>query len=154
MERNLTQIKFFIATIFGTLTSFLGVLAIPIYILVAENIIDYFTGILASANRGKKISSKQGIRGIIRKICMWILIFVGVLLDQIVIYTSSVVGINVHFTFLISCIVALWLCVNEMVSILENLKDVLGEDMPSFLIPLTKGIRSQVEEKFNTKEDK
>lgn len=151
MQENLNQAKLFIVTLFGALTSFLGVLAIPVYILVSANIIDYVTALYASSNRGVKISSNKGIKGIAKKVCMWLLIVVGVLLDQLLLYSSSVLGITLPFTFFIACVVALWLCANEIISILENISDILGEDMPSFLLPLTKKIRSQVEEKVKIK---
>ena len=151
MQENLNQVKLFIVTLFGALTSFLGVLAIPVYILVSANIIDYVTALYASPNRGVKISSNKGIKGIAKKVCMWLLIVVGVLLDQLLLYASSVLGITLPFTFFIACVVALWLCTNEIISILENISDILGEDMPSFLLPLTKKVRSQVEEKVKIK---
>ena len=151
MQENLNQVKLFIVTLFGALTSFLGVLAIPIYILVCANVIDYVTALYATSNRGMKISSNKGIKGIAKKVCMWLLIVVGVLLDQLLLYASSVLGITLPFTFFIACVVALWLCANEIISILENISDILGEDMPSFLLPLVKNIRSQVEEKVKIK---
>lgn len=151
MQENLNQAKLFIVTLFGALTSFLGVLAIPVYILVSANIIDYVTALYASSNRGVKISSNKGIKGIAKKVCMWLLIVVGVLLDQLLLYASNVLGITLPFTFFIACVVSLWLCANEIISILENINDILGDDMPSFLLPLTKKIRSQVEEKVKTK---
>lgn len=151
MQENLNQVKLFIVTLFAALTSFLGTLAIPVYILVSANIIDYVTALYASSNRGVKISSNKGIKGIAKKVCMWLLIVVGVLLDQLLLYASSVLGITLPFTFFIACVVALWLCANEIISILENISDILGEDMPSFLLPLVKGIRSQVEEKVKIK---
>lgn len=152
MKENFTQLKLYIIGLFGALTSLLGVLAVPIYILILANLIDYFTGIYASQSRGQKISSYAGIRGIVKKVCMWLLIIVGVLIDDLIIYTASTVGVNVPFTFLIACIVAIWLCANEIISILENIGDILGEDMPKFLLPLVKNIRSQVEEKINVKD--
>lgn len=152
MEGNLTQMKIFIIGLFGALTSLLGVLAVPIYILVCANIIDYLTGVYASQSRGQKISSYAGIKGIVKKVCMWLLIIVGVLIDELIIYSTSTIGITMPFTFLIACIVAIWLCANEIISILENIGDILGEDMPKFLLPIVKNIRSQVEEKINVKE--
>lgn len=147
MEENFNQMKILIITVFATLTSFLGALAIPVYILVCANVIDYFTAIYASSNRGEKVESNKGFRGIFKKICMWLLIVVGVLLDQLILYSISIVGISLPFTFLVACIVAIWLCTNELISILENIKDILGDDMPSFLLPIVKNIRSQVEDK-------
>ena len=154
MEENFTQMKIFIIALFGTLTSILGVLAMPVYILVCANIIDYCTGVYASNSRGQKISSYAGIRGIVKKVCMWLLIVVGVLIDELIIYSTATIGITMPFTFLIACIVAIWLCVNEIISILENISDILGQDIPSFLLPLVRNIRSQVEEKINVKEGK
>lgn len=153
MKENLNGLKLLIITGFGTLTSFLGVLAIPVYILVCSNLIDYFTALFATEKRGQKISSSIGIKGIIKKICMWLLIVVGVMLDNLLIYISTTFGITLPFNFLIACIVALWLCANEIISILENISDILGEDMPSFLLPIVKNIRKQVQDKIEIKEE-
>ena len=153
MQENLNEIKVVVVAGFGALTSWLGILAIPVYILVASNIIDYFTALFATKNRGQDKSSAIGIKGIMKKICMWLLVLVGALLDQLLLYASDTLGITLPFTFLIACITALWLCANEIISILENIADTLGDDMPSFLLPLVKNIRSQVEEKINTKEE-
>ena len=43
-------------------------------------------------------------------------------------------------------IVAVWLVVNEIISILENLIDI-GVKMPPFLMPIVKYIKKQVEDK-------
>ena len=80
---------------------------------------------------------------------MWLLIIVGVLLDKLLIY----LGISLPLTFPIACIVALWLCANEIISILENISDILGEDMPSFLLPLVRNIKKQVQDKIDIKEE-
>lgn len=149
MQENLNEVKVLIVAGFGALTSFLGVLAIPVYILVASNIIDYFTALFATEKRGQNISSSIGIKGIVKKVCMWLLIVVGVLLDKLLIY----LGISLPLTFPIACIVALWLCANEIISILENISDILGDDMPSFLMPLVKNIRKQVQDKIDIKEE-
>lgn len=149
MEETYNKIKIFIVTALGSVTSFLGILAVPIYILVFSNVIDYVTAIGASSNRGENKSSNKSFKGIKKKVSMWLLVVVGVLIDQLVLYTSNMVGINLPFNYLVACIVAMWLCVNELISILENLKDILGDDMPTFLLPLVKNIRSQVEDKIN-----
>lgn len=149
MQEKLNEVKVLIVAGFGALTSFLGVLAIPVYVLVASNIIDYFTALFATEKRGQNISSSIGIKGIVKKVCMWLLIVVGVLLDKLLIY----LGISLPLTFPIACIVALWLCANEIISILENISDILGDDMPSFLLPIVKNIRRQVEDKIDIKEE-
>ena len=77
---------------------------------------------------------------------MWLLVVVGAIIDQLLIYTTDKIGITMPFTFLVACIVAIWIICNELISILENLKD-MGVKIPAFLTPIVKNIQSQVEEK-------
>lgn len=148
MQESLEEMKMLFIAGFGAITSFLGVLAIPVYILVASNVIDYATGIMAAPSRGEVKSSQKGRKGIVKKISMWLLVVVGALLDSLLIHTSSTLGVTLPFTYLIACVVSLWLCANEIISILENISDILGDEMPKFLLPIVKNIRSQVEEKM------
>lgn len=142
---NLNHIKFGFATLLGVLSSLLGVLALPVLMVVACNIIDYATGLMASPYRSQDINSYKSIRGIWKKVCMWLLIVVGAIIDQTLLYASDMIGIVMPFTFLVACIVALWIICNEIISILENVKD-MGVNIPGFLEPLVKNIKSQVEE--------
>ena len=79
---------------------------------------------------------------------MWLLVVVGAIIDEMLLYASVTIGWQSPVTFLIACVVALWLICNEIISILENIQD-MGVNIPSFLKPLVKHIRSQVEEQTN-----
>ena len=79
---------------------------------------------------------------------MWLLVVVGAIIDEMLLYASTTIGWQSPVTFLIACVVALWLICNEIISILENIQD-MGVNIPSFLKPLVKHIRSQVEEQTN-----
>ncbi len=142
---NVNHIKIVFTAFLGFLSSLLGVLALPVFLVVACNIIDYATGLMASPYRAQDINSYKSIRGIWKKVCMWLLIVVGAIIDQTLLYASDIVGIKMPFTFLVACIVALWIICNEIISILENVKD-MGVNIPGFLEPLVKNIKSQVEE--------
>lgn len=128
-----------------------GNLAIPVLLLITCNLIDYFTGIAASKFRKQQIDSYKGIRGIAKKICMWLLVGVGVIIDQLLSYSAKVVGITLPFTFLVACVVAIWLICNEIISILENINDI-GVTLPPFLQPIVKNLKSQVEKKADIEE--
>lgn len=52
--------------------------------------------------------------------------------------------LKIPVTFLIACVVAIWIICNEIISILENMVDI-GIQIPSFLLPLVKNIKSQTE---------
>lgn len=126
-------------------TSILGILAVPIGLMVLSNLIDYGTGLMACKFRGENISSYKSMRGIMKKVCMWLLVAVGAIIDVLLKYASETIGIALPFTFLVACIVAIWIICNEIISILENIKDMEVE-LPAFLEKLTRNIKSQVEE--------
>ena len=149
---KVNTIKAIAASIMGVLISIFGVLAIPIVLLVACNIIDYVTGILASAFRGQEISSYKGMKGITKKIGMWLLIVVGAIMDEFIVYSVAQLGLVSPFSFMVATIVAVWIICNELISILENLKD-MEVPLPEFLVRLTKYIKSQIEIKTEITEE-
>ena len=140
------KIKAVFITIFSALSSLLGALAIPIILLVLCNITDYITGLAAVRYRKQQISSYTSIRGIIKKICMWLLIAVGAMMDRLILYACSEIGFKIPFTFAIACVVAIWLICNEIISILENINDI-GVPMPAFMKKIVWNIKSQIEDK-------
>ena len=146
MKEN--YIKAFFTAVFALISSVLGVLAVPVLLMVACNVLDYATGLMASTYRSQDINSYKSIRGIMKKVCMWLLVVVGAVIDQLLLYASQTAGITLPFTFLISCIVAIWITCNELISILENIVDI-GVTIPTFLLPLVKNIKSQTEEKIH-----
>jgi toxin secretion/phage lysis holin len=145
----MNKVKTGFTAFFSALAGWLSILAIPVLILVICNVIDYITGLIASKYRGQAIDSYKGFRGIAKKVCMWLLIAVGAMIDWLIIYAGQNVGIAIPVNFLISCIVAIWLIANEIISILENMVDI-GVSIPPFLMPLVKNIKKQVEDKAST----
>lgn len=151
MKEN--YIKVFFTAIFALISSILGVLTVPVLLMVACNVLDYATGLMASTYRSEDINSYKSIRGIMKKVCMWLLVIVGAIIDQLLLYASQTAGITLPFTFLVACIVAIWIICNEIISILENIKD-MGVTIPAFLIPLVTHVKSQVEDKVNINTEK
>lgn len=146
-----TYIKAIFTAIFAFLSSLLGALAVPVILMVACNVIDYITGLMASPFRKEDINSYKSIRGIMKKVSMWLLVVVGAIIDQLIIYAADTVGFQAPFTFLVACVVAIWIICNELISILENIKD-MGVKIPAFLHPLVEKIKTQVEDSAYDKE--
>lgn len=139
------KVKGTVIAVVSALMSWLGILAVPVFLLVGCNIIDYLTGIFASKYRDEPISSYKGIRGIIKKVCMWLLVIVGAWIDILINYAIHTAGIALSIPFVVATVVAVWLVVNEIISILENMIDI-GVDMPPFLMPIVKYIKRKTEE--------
>ena len=115
---NLNYVKVAVTAAMSLVASMLGVLYIPVFLLVASNVIDYITGIWAAGYRQGGVSSYRSMRGIIKKVTMWLLVVVGAIIDQLLQYASQTLGYTLPFTFLVACIVAIWIICNELISIL------------------------------------
>lgn len=155
MKKNMEQVnnaKMMVIAIGSALSSLLGVLAFPCGLMIISNLFDYATGLIASKFRNQDINSYRSIRGIFKKVAMWILVVVGAIVDETIKYSIAQIGINIKVSFLIASIVAIWITCNEVISILENIQDI-GVPIPKFLKPLVKNIRSQVESKADILED-
>ncbi|MBQ7924907.1 MAG: phage holin family protein [Lachnospiraceae bacterium] len=137
----------------SALMSWLGILAIPVLLLVGCNIVDYMTGICAAGYREEPVSSYKGIRGIYKKVGMWLLVLVGAWVDILINYGIECAGFDFALPFIVAIVVAVWLVVNEIISILENLQDI-GVKIPPFLLPLMKNIKKKVEDKAQVLESK
>ena len=133
-------------TVWSVLFSWLGILALPVLLLIAGNITDYITGIMASKYREEQVSSYKGIKGIYKKVGMWILIFIGWMMDMLIKYSVQYVGLSISLPFFVATVVAVWLICNEIISIMENLID-MDVKIPPFLMPLAKMIKGQIEDK-------
>lgn len=144
------KVKTLFITIWSLLFSWLGILAFPVLLLIVGNITDYITGIMASKYRDEQVNSYKGMRGIYKKVGMWILIFIGWMMDMLVNYTVQYVRLTVSPPYIVATVVAVWLICNEIISILENLIDI-GVEIPPFLMPLAKMIKGQVEDKTKLK---
>lgn len=132
--------------VFTALSAWLGVLAWPMLALVSLNVIDYGTGLAAAKYRDQKISSYKGFRGIVKKVCMWLLVGIGAIIDMLITYGAEKAGIVMHIGFAVASLVAVWLICNEIISILENMADI-GVSYPKFLKRIVDKVRDQVESK-------
>ncbi len=93
------------------------------------------------------------MKGITKKVTMWLLIVVGAIIDQLILYTSDTLGFEFPFKFLIALVVSMWIICNELISILENIIDI-GVEIPPFLMPLVKNIKSQTEKSVQIEDEK
>ena len=101
-------INFLTSTVLTTVLYFLGGWDMALKTLLIIIVLDYLTGVCyAIAN--KKINSKIGAKGIIKKVGYLIVVAVSVQLDQIVGDTGAIRNLVIYF-----------FVANEGISILEN----------------------------------
>lgn len=140
------RVKEISVTVGALLASWLGILYVPMLILIACNIIDYITGLCAAKYRSEAISSYKSFRGIAKKICMWLLVAIGAMLDWLLSYAVGTAGISIGLNFVVASVAAVWLIANEITSILENIRDI-GTPLPPFLMKIAESVKKSAENK-------
>ena len=74
-------------------------------------------------------------------------------LEILVKYAVGSIGIEWKMPYIGGAIVAVWLVLNESISILENLND-MKVPMPPFLMPFVRRLKSQIEDTAKANEAK
>lgn len=128
---------------------YFNMLAVPISVLIIMIIIDYVTG-MAAAYVNAELSSRKGIKGIIKKISYMALIAVSMGVDYLIYNGMCQIGINVNYTIFFGILVTIWLIINELISILENLVK-LEVPIPKFLIKIINKLKVTVEKESEDK---
>ena len=146
-----TTIQAVITAALAALTYYFSILAVPIIVLMTVMVIDYITG-MVSAWHNAKLSSKKGVFGIIKKLCYLALVCVGMGVDWLIYSGMTQVGITMNYTVFFGILVAIWLIINELISILENLNRI-GVPLPKFITVIVKKLKNTVETEVKESED-
>lgn len=145
----MNYLKAFVTAVTSLLSSLLGILYVPVLLMVACNVIDYITGLMAAGNRSDGgICSYKSMKGIMKKVSMRLLVVVGAIIDQLLLYAAEVIGYQSPVTFLVACVVSIWIICNELISILENMVDI-GIKLPTFLLPLVSNLKATIDKMGN-----
>ena len=148
MKEN--TIKAVLAAALGALASYGTQLIVPAIILVAVMVLDYITGMTKAWQAGE-LSSRVGIRGILKKLGYLVIVAVAGMLDWLIRYGAAALGWEWAPEFLVSSVVIVWLIINELLSILENV-EAIGVPVPAFLRKLLGRLKVSTEAKADTEE--
>lgn len=137
------------AALSAALTAFViyfNALIVPLIVLSIFMVLDYCTG-MVKAWKSCELSSKIGIDGIVKKVCYMVLVVVAMGVDYLIYSGLVAVNIeNVQFNMLFGMLVSIWLIINEMISIVENL-GAIGVPIPDFLKKILKKLKVSSERK-------
>ena len=100
------------SVILTTLVYILGGWDVALMSMVIVVIIDYITG-LSSAFYNKKVSSKQGFKGIIKKFCYFLIVALAVVIDNLMGQSGIIRTLVIYF-----------FVANDGISIIENMAEM------------------------------
>lgn len=138
-------IKALISSIMAAVYVRVGALGELLWLFCAAVALDYVTGVVAAAYN-KQLCSGTGFRGILKKVGECAVIAVALLSDEVVAQAGVRLGFALSTGGTITAIVTIWLILNELISILENLAK-MGIALPPFLTSAIKLLKKSTEAK-------
>lgn len=100
------------SVILTTIIYILGGWDVALVSMVIVVIIDYITG-LSSAFYNKKVSSKQGLKGILKKFCYFLIVALAVVIDNLMGQSGIIRTLVIYF-----------FVANDGISIIENMAEM------------------------------
>ena len=149
MKENI--IKGVLTAAMATLMAYLGHMVIPIIILATVMLLDYGTGIGKAWVAGD-LSSKIGVIGIFKKVGYLTIVAVGMVVDWVIQAGLTELHVDYDLEFLFAMIVVIWLILNEIISILENVA-AIGVPVPKWLTKIVAKLKDQTEKQMGTEEE-
>ena len=136
MKGRVIQMKYainnIISIILTTFVYLMGGLDIALYSLIIVIVIDYLTGI-GSAIYNNELSSKIGLKGIIKKFCYLLIVALSVVIDNLLGQSGLIRSLVIYF-----------FVANDGLSIIENMAK-MGVKLPQKLIDALKQIKKKGE---------
>lgn len=138
-------IKFVISAAFAALWAYCKALIGPVLLVAIAMACDYFSGLGAAWINGE-LSSRKGAIGFVKKIGLALLIAAGIIIDWVIRIAAGQLGINATSFCWFGLLVAVWIVVNECISIVENIAR-MGVEAPPFLEKVIKRLKATTEKK-------
>ena len=129
----------------GILFSYCLNLVVPLIALTFVVAVDYLTGMAKAWIKGE-LSSRVGIKGIIKKVSYYVIVVVAGVMDLLISNGLKSIGVDYHLPFMLAAVVIVWLIINELISILENVEEIGGPKVP-FLSKLLSRLKKTTEQK-------
>lgn len=147
------SIQVFATGLVTWLSEKLGVTFYLLGLLLCLMVIDYLSGMSASAvealdhpdDKSYGWSSRKGAKGIAKKVAYLFVIAVAMGIDYTIIQTSDVLGVTLPNTML-SLLVTVWYLLNEALSITEN-AGRMGAPVPEWLMKYIAALKNKIDSK-------
>lgn len=145
------KLKLLLSAALAGLLAYTRVILIPLALLIVMMSVDYISGISAAYIRGE-LSSKVGLKGIVKKIGYIGVVIVAAVMDWVLYSGLKGVGVDIDMSYYLGLIVTIWLIINECISVLENLGEI-GVPLPPFLIKAINKLKKHLEDKGGNQDE-
>lgn len=136
-------LKITISAALAAVAVYLNRLLIPVLVLLALNGADYASGVWAAWVRDE-LNSRVGLMGFARKLGYWLMVVVGIGIDYILAHAGAVIGQDIHPPCMVGWLMIVWLSLNELISIMENVARA-GGPVPPWLGNMLNHLKGRTE---------
>ena len=134
-----------LAAVLAAGIAYMQELIVPVIVLLCVMVADYVTG-MARAWITATLSSRVGIKGIVKKLAYLFAVAVGIAVDWVIQSAAEKLGADFGGFYFVGLLVTVWLILNELISILENVSEI-GAPIPPFLLRLIQRLKKTAEAK-------
>lgn len=146
-----TAISGVLSTIAAYAADKFGVLVPVMFFLLVLFCFDYLTAVIRGAILAKThpenpkagLNSKIGMTGILKKVGYLLSVGAAIMVDIAILFAAKYVGVTLQTKTFFGLLFACFWCLNEMISILENLDD-MDIGMPKWLMKLVKILKTNL----------
>ena len=147
-----TMLKTAFAVVLAGLSSYFGMLTQPLLVLLFAMVLDYLTG-MTKAYIFSQLSSRIGVKGILKKLCYMVMVAVGAAVDYLLRGAVIGAGITLDVKLFFGMLVTVWLTINELISVMENLAAIGVPGFPR-LQRILKRLRRTVADESGASDEK
>ncbi|WMJ24369.1 phage holin family protein [Paludicola sp. MB14-C6] len=144
MDSICTLIKVCLVSVATFISVKLGILGPLLLFLLIAIIVDYISGMVAASVQGK-LNSKKGIKGILKKLGYVFAVIVALIADELIIVITAKFGVQLAATATCGLLTTIWLTLNELLSILENIGR-MGVPLPKKLKQVIELLKDTVDD--------
>ncbi len=119
-----------------------------IFVLILFEVFDYITGLISALEHGG-VSSKEALKGAIKKVSYFFLVGLAFGLDYMIHQMGIEFGIYYEWKAIFGILSVCYLISTEGISILENLQEI-GVNIP-FLSKILQTVRQKIEKEAESK---
>ena len=147
-----TMLKTAFTVVLAGLSSYFGMLTQPLLVLFFAMVLDYLTG-MTKAYIFSQLSSRIGVKGILKKLCYMVMVAVGAAVDYLLRGAVIGAGITLDVKLFFGMLVTVWLTINELISVMENLAAIGVPGFPR-LQRILKRLRRTVADESGASDEK
>jgi len=146
------KFKWLISALLGVVATFTDQYGIMIVLVIVAILFDVVTGIIKAHINGN-VNSKSGTIGFFKKIALLVCLFFGFFLDYMIPYMCSQVAIEIPFKTPFGLIMCFYICLNEAISVCENLYACDSAIMPKWIVKALLSAKDKLDQEEDDNED-